>query len=502
MIRPYQEEAIRATLSSLVEHDRVLCVLATGAGKTVIAGQIARDLIASGPILFLADAQQLVYQAAEKLGHWAQCIPAVEMAESHADPGDRLVVATTQSIARRLSKWPRNYFRLIIVDEAHRNTLGQQAATVLGHFSEAQVIGLTATPYRSDRKQLGSYYQHIACEIGLGRLIREGWLSRIVVRCVPCDVDLSGVRTSGGDYRDDDLGERISPHIDALARLLKEHASDRRTVVFTPLIQTAKDFAEACNRIGLRATYASGEERDGVSAFARREVDVIANAALLTTGWDQPDVDCVYILRPTRSQVLFSQMVGRGTRTHPGKDHLLLLDPLFLSDDMQLIRPARLIAQTPEEAASIERRIRAGDTDLMVADDNARADREEAMRKKAEEAARKKRKEFDPVEFALSIASEELANYEPQTFYESAPPTEKQLQVLRNLGFAVEEVKSKGFASRLIDAIFRRRDERLATPKQLRWLIRLGHPNPRGATFAEASAFLDRRFRKKTTITI
>jgi superfamily II DNA or RNA helicase len=493
-IRPYQEEATRATLSSLLEHDRVLCVMATGGGKTVLAGVWTKALIGLGPVLFLADAKTLVRQAADKLGLWAGVVPSVEQAEHHAMPGDRLVVATTQSIARRLGKWPRNYFRLIIVDEAHRNTLGQQAAAVLGHFSEAQVIGLTATPFRSDKQQLGSFYQHIACEIGLVRLIREGWLARIRVKCVPCSVDLRGTKTRAGDFADEDLDQRISPHIDALAAILKEHAPNRRTVVFTPLVETAKAFAEACTRIGLRATYASGEERAGVEAFARREFDVIANSALLTTGWDEPSVDCVFILRPTKSHTLYSQMVGRGTRLCAGKQDLLLLDPLFLSEGMQLIRPARLIAHTEEELVSVEKRLESDESDLLEAEEKAKVDREESMRKKAEEAAKKKSKEFDAVEFALAIADEELAAYQPVTAWEQQPATPGQVKALSNLGFSPNQITCRGFASKLFDILSKRRDEQRATPKQLKWLIKFRHPNAREATFEEASAFLDRKF--------
>jgi superfamily II DNA or RNA helicase len=382
-----------------------------------------------------------------------------------------------------------------MVDEAHRNTLGAQSASVLGHFSGAQVIGLTATPYRADRKELGSFYQHISCEIGLVRLIREGWLAPIKIRCVPCNVSLSGVRTSAGDYRDTDLAERLDPHVLEFARILKENAPGRRTVVFTPLIQTAERFAEACRSLGMKAIHASGKDREGVDAFARREVDIIANSALLTTGWDQPDVDCVYVLRPTKSHALYSQMIGRGTRLHPGKDHLLVLDPLFLSEDMSLIRPSRLIAATSEEAESVEKVLESGgDVDLLEAKAKADVDREKSMRKRAEEMAKRKRKEFDAVEFSLAIANDELAGYVPQTEWEQAAPTEGQMDALVNMGFAKDTITCRGFAHRLLEILLRRREDRMATPKQLRWLLRYHYPNARRATFAEASAFLDRKW--------
>ncbi|MCZ7637653.1 MAG: DEAD/DEAH box helicase family protein [Verrucomicrobia bacterium] len=249
-LRPYQPRFVDAMLGALVEFDRVLGVMGTGGGKTCCAGEICRRCLPFGPVLFLADAQELVRQAADKLGTWAGVIPQVEMAEEHAQPGDRLVVGTTQTLSRRLDKWPRDYFQLIIVDEAHRNTLGGMAQKVLGHFASAQVIGITATPFRSDKQQLGTFYQAIPYEISLVELIREGWLCRIVIRSVPADIDLSGVRTVAGDYRDDDLGQAIEPHLSRCAELLAEHARDRRTVVFLPLIETSRQFVAACQASG------------------------------------------------------------------------------------------------------------------------------------------------------------------------------------------------------------------------------------------------------------
>ena len=145
---------------------------------------------------------------------------------------------------------------------------------------------------------------------------------------VPAGIDLSEVRTVAGDYREDDLGQAIEPHLFRCAEILAEHARGRRTVVFLPLIDTSRKFVAACQALGLRAVHVDGNDRAGLEAFRAREADIIANAQLLSTGWDQPDVDCVMVLRPTRSLVLYSQMIGRGTRICAGKDHLLVLDPL------------------------------------------------------------------------------------------------------------------------------------------------------------------------------
>jgi len=496
--RPYQHEFVDATFAALVEFNRVLGVAPTGSGKTCMAGELIRR--AGCPVLFLADAKELVYQAADKLCKWSGIIADVEMADSHATPGSPLIVATTQSIARRLDKYPKDAFGLIFVDEAHRNTLGDMARRVLDYFAGAQVVGITATPFRSDKRKLGSFYEHIAVEIPLVRLIREGWLSKITIKSIPCGIDLSSVRTVAGDFNEADLGAVVTPHLDALARILKEHAGERRTVAFLPLIETSRQFAACCVQHGLKAVHVDGVDRTQLARFRAGEASVICNCALLTTGWDEPSVDCVYILRPTKSFVLYSQMVGRGTRIHPGKENLLVLDPLFLSDTMGLIRPARLIAKTEEEKRVTKLLTEAGGRGLDLfeaqekADSGIEADRHAALIARLKECAKRKARTVDAVEFAYALGDDDLAEYEPETDAEAARVTVRQAETLERAGFDVAALKGKGHATQIIDRIFRRRAAGLATPKQLKWLIKFKHPSPQTATFEEASAFLDLKF--------
>lgn len=174
-------------------------------GKTVAAAEIIRRY--DRPALFLADAKELVHQAAEKIGAWTGAIPDIETGESHACGSSQIVVGTTQSVSGRLFKYYPEDISLIIVDEAHRNTLGSRALRVLNYFSRAKVVGITATPYRSDKKLLGSFYEKVSCEIGLFELIAQGYLSRIVVKSVPVDVDLKSVRSRNGDYDEGDLAK-------------------------------------------------------------------------------------------------------------------------------------------------------------------------------------------------------------------------------------------------------------------------------------------------------
>lgn len=498
-LRTYQEEFVSSIWKSLCEYNRVLAVQATGGGKTICAAELIRKTIEYGPVLFLADAKELVHQGADKIAAYTGEFVGVEMAKDHAELGDRIIVATTQSIGRRLEKYPKDYFKLIIVDEAHRNTLGQMAANVLEHFDTAKVVGITATPFRSDKKQLSEFYEAIPTEIGLVRLIEEGFLSRITIKQVPLSVDLKEVRNTGGDYNAADLGEAIEPHLREAAKILAEHAAERRTVAFLPLIATSKMFADICNEEGLKAVHVDGVDRTELDTFRSGEANVICNASLLTTGWDEPSVDCVFVLRPTRSQVLYSQMVGRGTRIFEGKDDMLLLDPLFLTEKHDLIRPARLIAKSEKEAAAIQIQLDAGIDDLLEAEEGAvEQQRHDALVEAMKRVSKRKAKTIDAVEFALSLGDVTVSEYEPEMKWESAPVSEKQAEILSNYGFDPEDVQDKGHASKIIDLLFTRRGMGLASPKQVKWLAKMGHPDPSRATFEEAGEFLNAKFNKKS----
>lgn len=501
-LRPYQAAFVDAAVRSWTEYNRILGVAATGSGKTICLAAITEKVIAEGPVLFIADAQELVYQGADKFTQFGLFPPAVEMADSKASVGDSIVIGTTQSMARRLDKWPKDYFAHVMVDEAHRNTLGDMAQRVLEHFSPAKLLGVTATPFRSDKKQLGNFYESICYEIALPDLIKQGFLSRITIKSIPMQIDLRGVRTTAGDYNDADLGTALAPHLEACAKALIENAPNRKTVVFLPLIETSKKFVEILCSMGVKAVHVDGKDRDALHG----DWQVICNASLLTTGWDEPSVDCVYILRPTKSLVLYMQMVGRGTRIFPGKENLLLLDPLYLSDRHDLVRPAKLIAKTEEELESVQKvlddaQAGGGDgeqLDLLAASSEAAEARHRTLMDKLNEASKRKSRTVDAVEFALAINDEKLANYEPEVGWEMQPASVKQIASLEKSGFDTSTITCKGQASMLMDALFRRRDMGLATPKQVKWLIRFKHPSPWTVTFYEASTYLDTRFGKKT----
>jgi superfamily II DNA or RNA helicase len=310
---------------------------------------------------------------------------------------------------------------------------------------------------------------------------------------------MSGVRTIKGDYDDAGLGAAITPHLDALAKLVVEHAKDRRTVAFLPLKETSRQFVACCIQNGIRAVHVDGEDRAGIKHFSNGEPGLISCVQLLETGWDEPIVDCVLHSSPTKSFVKYSQRTGRGTRIFPGKTDLLVLDPLFQSDTMGLIRAARLVAKDEEQVKRMEVALSSGrPMDLLEAQEEAvqavESDRHASLIARLKECAKRKARTVDAVEFAYALGDDDLAEYEPQTDAEAASITQKQSETLSRAGFDVEALKGKGHASQIIDRLFSRRSAGLATPKQLKWLIKFHHPSPQTATFGEATAFLDLKF--------
>lgn len=284
---------------------------------------------------------------------------------------------------------------------------------------------------------------------------------------------------------------------------MAHYCAGRKTVVFLPLIATSQKFCRMLNEVGLRACEVNGnsDDRDQVLAdFEAGRYDVLCNSMLLTEGWDCPAVDCIVILRPTRVRSLYQQMVGRGMRLSPetGKDHLLLLDFLWLSERHDLCRPSALVSKDAAIAAKMDEQLAKDDQmyDLIEAEEQAErdvlAEREQALARELAEMRRRKRKLVDPLQYAMSIAAEDLANYVPTFAWEMAPPSKKQLEFLERRGIFSESVTNSGMASMLIDRLQRRMQEGLATPKQIRCLERYGFRQVGTWLFDDASNMISR----------
>ena len=486
-LRPYQAEAKQAILAAWDEgHRKTLLVLPTGCGKTVVFSSVTEVQVGKGHrVLIMAHRGELLEQAAEKLKQASGLDTVLEKAESSSlGSFIPVTVGSVQSLCQmsRLSRFPHDYYQDIIVDEAH-HCLSDSYRRVLDHFPEANVLGVTATPDRGDMKNLGEFFDSRAYEYSMSTAIKDGYLCPIKAQMIPLELDISSVKMSSGDFAVGEIGSALEPYLHQIADEMVHYCGGRRTVVFLPLIATSQRFCWMLNDRGLRAAEVNGnsEDRSEILAdFEAGKYDVLCNSMLLTEGWDCPAVDCIVVLRPTKVRSLYQQMVGRGMRLSPGKDHLLLLDFLWMTERHDLCRPSALISKDTKIAEMIDDKIAKGDEeiDLIEAEEQAEADvlaqREEALARELAEMRSRKRKLVDPLQYALSIAAEDLANYTPTFVWEMAPPSKKQLAFLEGRGIFAEGVTNAGMASLLIDRLVRRQDEGLATPKQIRLLERYG----------------------------
>lgn len=504
-LRQYQEEARQAIEAQWQDGvKRTLLVLPTGTGKTIVFAKIIENRVRSGErVLVLAHRGELLDQAADKLQKATGLGCATEKAEeSCLGSWFRVVVGSVQTLMRprRLEQFPTDYFDTIVVDEAH-HVLADSYQRVLRKFGDSKVLGVTATPDRSDMRNLGQFFESLAYEYTLPKAIKEGHLSPIKALTIPLRMDLTRVGTQNGDFKAGDLGNALDPYLHQIADEMLKNCRDRKTVVFLPLVKTSQKFRDILISKGFRAAEVNGESTDRaevLDAFNRGDYNVLCNSMILTEGWDCPSVDCIVVLRPTKIRSLYCQMVGRGTRLNPGKDHLLLLDFLWHTERHELCRPAHLICESPEVAEKMTEDLETAGcpVDIEAAERQAAEDvvakREEALAKKLAEMKKRKRKLVDPLQFEMSIQAEDLSGYVPAFGWEMGPASDKQRATLEKLGIFPDEIENAGKAKKLLDRLDKRRTEGLTTPRQIRWLESHGFKHVGTWPFEGAKALIDR----------
>ena len=504
-LRPYQQEAREAVENQWREVDRTLLVLPTGCGKTIVFASVTADCVSAGDrVLILAHRGELLEQAADKLRQAVGLGCAVEKAgESCLGSWFRVVVGSVQTLMRekRLEQFPPDYFGTIVIDEAH-HAVSDSYRRILDHFYNAKVLGVTATPDRGDMRSLGAVFESLAYEYTLPRAIKEGYLTPIQALTVPLTLDISGVSMQSGDFKASEIDTALDPYLEQIAGEMTELCANRKTVVFLPLVKTSQKFRDILNAHGFRAAEVNGESDDRaevLSDFDTGKYNVLCNSMLLTEGWDCPSVDCVVVLRPTKVRGLYCQMVGRGTRLSPGKENLLLLDFLWMTERHELCHPASLICETEETARKMTENLAEEPgcpIDLEAAAQQASEDviaqREEALAKQLEEMRKRKRRLVDPLQYEMSIQAEDLADYVPTFGWEVLPPTAEQQEALSQAGILPDGVESAGKAKLLLDRLAKRREEGLTTPKQIRFLEQRGFKAVGTWSFASAKHMIDR----------
>ena len=477
-LRPYQREAVNAIFDHWNEWQRELLVLPTGCGKTVVFNTVAHSR--PGNVLILAHRDELIDQARDKYYRmYAEPIGKIKASDTNIR---RVTVGSVQTMMRR------DYtgaFQTVIVDEAH-HSISDSYQTVLGQFSQALVLGVTATPDRGDKKSLARYYEGIAYEYSLKQAVAEGYLCNITARTVPLEIDMSGVRISMGDFQVDSVAETLEPYLPKIAEAISTYASARKTVVFCPLISIAQELARMIP--GAREVNGNSPDRKELLEWFDQAGPgaVLCNAMLLTEGWDCPSCDCVVVLRPTKIRSLYAQMIGRGTRLSPGKENLLILDFLWLCQKHNLCKPANLIADNEEDAETVTRATEEEEIDLFDALSDAEEQRRSALAAELAKQQSKKSKLINPLEVFSLLDDIGLADYEPTFRWEEEDATPKQLVALEGFGIDAEGI-TKGYACKVLDKLISRADEGKATIKQVRALRRHGY-DPIDWTFEQASA--------------
>ncbi len=504
-LRTYQKEAMSAVLNEWeAGNDKTLLVLPTGCGKTIVFAKITEECVRLGKrVLILAHRGELLEQAADKIKKSTGLDCATEKAEQTSiGTWFRIVVGSVQTLMRekRLNQFSVDHFDTIIIDEAH-HCISDSYQKVLNYFSNANVLGVTATPDRGDMRNLGTYFDSLAYEYSLPKAIKEGYLSPIKAQTIPLKLDLSGVSMQAGDFKSSDIDTALDPYLYQIAEEMKKYCMTRKTVVFLPLVKTSQKFVEILNAQGFRAAEVNGGSSDRAEVlqdFENDKYNVLCNSMLLTEGWDCPSVDCIVVLRPTKVRALYSQMVGRGTRLSPGKENLLLLDFLWHTERHELCHPAHLISENEEVAQKITENIAEAGcaVDLEEAEVKAQEDvvaqREESLAKQLQEMRNRKRKLVDPLQFEMSIQAEDLTNYVPAFGWEMGPASDKQLKRLEKMGIFPDEIDNAGKAAKILDKLDKRRIAGLTTPKQIRFLEGKGFNHVGTWQFEHARGLIDR----------
>lgn len=334
-LRPYQLQARTSIIDLLSNVSKsTLLVCATGLGKTVIFCAVAQEWHQRGwgKALIIAHREELIQQSADKYAEITGDRPEIEMASQYAKDFGKYassgaIVSSVQTMCRasRNARFNKHEFGLIIIDEAH-HAISASYRTVIDRFRHdgLRVLGVTATPNRADDLALGQVFETVAeprMDISAG--IKEGWLVPITQRFVRVDdLDFSSVKTTAGDLNQGDLDQILSSEtlVHEIAKPTVDICGDRQTLIFCVSVSQAEKLAEIINRYRpdsagfLSGAHPKNHRRQVVRQYKKKKLQYLCNCALFLEGFDAPQTSAVVMARPTKSIVLYTQVVGRGTR--------------------------------------------------------------------------------------------------------------------------------------------------------------------------------------------
>ena len=305
-----------------------LLVMPTGAGKTVVFAAISKAISQKEKnVLILVHRRELIDQASKKLKNIG--VDHGVIAAKYESSQNNIQIASVQTLVRRLVT---NTFNphYIIIDEAHHAAAGSWTK-IIEHFKDAYKIGCTATPIRLDGRGLADYFDDLIKGPGVAKLINDKYLAPYKVFAPPLKINLDKVKTLGGDYQKKELEKQIDSAdiIGDAVQQYKKHADGLPAIAFCISIKHATDVCNKFKDAGYKAAIVHGEmkvdDRDkAIKGLGNGKIQILTSVDVISEGTDVPDVSAAILLRPTKSEGLYLQQVGRVLRPKPDKTAIIL----------------------------------------------------------------------------------------------------------------------------------------------------------------------------------
>lgn len=349
-LRDYQVRAVDSTFEKWANYRTLLGVLPTGGGKTVVLGHVIRRI--TGKSMVIAHRQELVHQLCSEIRNISGKKVDIEMAELKAvqQPGlfsmqADVIVASVQTLTAggdgggRLGKFDPAEFGYLFIDEAHHAIASgyQRVIDYMMTNPGLRVLGVTATPNRSDKEAMSMVFRGVAFNYAIIDAIDDGWLVPIDQQFVIIEnLDFSAIKTVAGDLNQADLDAEMMKEapLYGIADATVKIAKDKRGIGFAVSVAHAYRLAEICNRHkpGMCACVCAATDKDErrqiLADFAAGKIQFVWNCGILTEGFNDAGVEVIIMARPTKSTALYAQMIGRSTRPHLSLQHTLNSFPI------------------------------------------------------------------------------------------------------------------------------------------------------------------------------
>jgi superfamily II DNA or RNA helicase len=533
-LRYYQRDCVEAVRTSLfvgsegAEPNRsCLIVKATGLGKTRVFSEIAKLVVEwlcatsakDARVLVIAHRDELITQAMAALREATGELVGKEKADFRSGD-ERIIVTSTQTMHRRCESFPKDYFSLLILDEAHRAPTPSNLK-IFKHFETAKILGVTATPDRADEKPLGQVFDDVAFVMDIEDGINAGYLVPVEgVEVALDEIDISKVATSGDDLNQEQLDDAMLQAVEGIVTKTHELVGDEQAIVFTPGVKSAHAMSERMNLLAPGKAIAIDGETDKdlrvalVAGFKAGRYRYLFNCDVATEGFDAPATSVVVMAAPTKSRGKYAQRAGRGTRPLPGivdhldgaeaaadrcfeiamsaKPRMRIIDFVGNAGTHSLVSPADILGAnyTEEEVHEAKKALKSkpdGDIQTALKDARAALKRAAAALQAAKVKVNARVGSFDPFK-TLGMDRETSIDIR----FDRRPISDWQAERLVKKGLDAEVVAALDFrsAKRLLDKAKQRQEAGLATLKQL-GLLNKYMPVGDTTTFSAAQSAID-----------